>query len=177
MHYVDYSTCVHHIFTYRSHERVDETSTDASADLSDRQDKPSGYALLVRHMGQGQVSLCHADGQWTISLVRGKRETMVQVETRDETDWGRWSVGRLLLQQQWFHLFIVVIDLVLGLWRQLNVVSSVYLLCDRSDLLGYRHLWREKKRASEKGGKKQALKKGINEELGICESTAAWRQD
>jgi len=49
--------------TYRSHKWVDETGSDASANISNRQNKSSGYALLVRHVGQGQVSLCHADGQ------------------------------------------------------------------------------------------------------------------
>ncbi|TNN68488.1 hypothetical protein EYF80_021273 [Liparis tanakae] len=40
--------------TYRSHKWEDETGSDASANISDRQHKSSGYALLVRHVGQGQ---------------------------------------------------------------------------------------------------------------------------
>lgn len=54
--------------TYRSHEWVDEAGTDAGTDISDWQDKSGGYPLLVRHVGQGQVSFGHADGQRSVAL-------------------------------------------------------------------------------------------------------------
>lgn len=60
--------------TYRSHKWVDEASPDASTDISDWQNKSGGSTLLVRHVGQGQMCLGHADGQWTIALVVGKRK-------------------------------------------------------------------------------------------------------
>lgn len=49
--------------TYRSHKWVDEASPNASTDISDWQNETSGCTLLVRHVGQGQVSLGHADRQ------------------------------------------------------------------------------------------------------------------
>lgn len=48
--------------TYRSHKWVDEARPNASSNISDWQNKSSGRALLVRHVGQGQVGLSHADG-------------------------------------------------------------------------------------------------------------------
>lgn len=48
--------------TYRSNKWEDETSPNASTNISDWQNESSGYTLLVRHVGQGQVSLGHADG-------------------------------------------------------------------------------------------------------------------
>ena len=72
--------------TYRSHKRIDEASPNASTNISDWQNESSGCTLLVGHVGQGQVSLGHADGQRTVALLieKGKREkTFLCVSERE----------------------------------------------------------------------------------------------
>ena len=59
--------------TYRSHKWVDEASTDAGTNISDWQNKSSGCPLLVRHVGQRQVCLGHANRQGSVALVKEKR--------------------------------------------------------------------------------------------------------
>lgn len=53
---------------YRSHKWVNEASTNAGTNVSDWQDESSGRPLLVRHVGQRQVSFGHADGQRPVAL-------------------------------------------------------------------------------------------------------------
>lgn len=54
--------------SYRSHEWVNEAGPDAGAHVSDWQGESGGRPLLVGHVGQGQVSFGHADGQRTVAL-------------------------------------------------------------------------------------------------------------
>lgn len=48
--------------TDRANERVDESCSNAGANFSDRKHKSFRGPLPVRHVGQGQVGLGHADG-------------------------------------------------------------------------------------------------------------------
>ena len=54
--------------TYRAHQGVDEPRPDAGTDVSDWQSEAGGHALLVGHVGEGQVGLGHADGQCAEAL-------------------------------------------------------------------------------------------------------------
>lgn len=49
--------------TYRPHQWVDEAGTDTGAHVPDGQDEAARCSFLVRHVGQRQVGLGHADGQ------------------------------------------------------------------------------------------------------------------
>lgn len=60
--------------TYRSHKWVDEASPDAGTNISDWQNKSSRCTLLVRHVGQREVCLGHANGQGSVALVKQKRQ-------------------------------------------------------------------------------------------------------
>lgn len=49
--------------TYRSHKWVDEACADTGTYVSDWQNEACGRPLLVRHVGQGEMGLGHANGQ------------------------------------------------------------------------------------------------------------------
>ena len=61
--------------THRAHERVDEARPDAGPDGPDGQGEACRRALLVGHVGQGQVGLGHADGERAIALCGGEQVT------------------------------------------------------------------------------------------------------
>lgn len=51
------------VLSYHANQRVEEPSTHTGTDVPDGQDEPCGHALFIRLVGQGQMGLCHADGQ------------------------------------------------------------------------------------------------------------------
>lgn len=129
--------------TYRSHQWIDETGSNAGTNIPDRQNESSGSPFLVRHVGQRQVSLGHADGQWTKALSPGKQKQEKSLcEEGTESSWDA-RASRLLLPQHRSHLLIIILNLLFGFWRQLNIISSIHSLSNRSDFLHYGQLWED----------------------------------
>ena len=62
--------------TDRANEGVDESCSNAGANFSDRKHKSFRGPFPVRHVGQGQVGLGHADGQVVEALERNSGQSL-----------------------------------------------------------------------------------------------------